>query len=589
MGVSEAPVAVEKHIQIKGVNNPTYSVIVGFSSRALLESLKNFHTQAGKPKNIEHTLIIEPSLERFHALIKREYIGDIVNNPDYDLIVGIPPNELLAPVQKTMAKNEGKNLAAMAMKPEIVVDPFAYPFDATGKPSPEAQEVISQVQYASNQITLSMGCSSDSFNRWEQMVPNEKNMQDGFKIKELFNEFDNVPTVVLGAGPSLKSFIDAYKKYDLEDKVFIIAADAALKLLVDNGVRPHVITRCERKYTNIFRGVTNEHTKGVYFAGYPWVDHRFFELFSNRFMLFRSNGVCRWTTYDPGFVDGGVSAANAALEIAFKAKSSPIILSGIDLCFIGNRSHIEGTEVEFDVERSKDKWQQIKGNNGGMVTSIPTWVRCLGEYQLALFKHEAKGKVYNTSLDGAFIEGTVVKPWSEVAPMLTKKLNLWDKLKKLEKTHNQEDLARYQKTKQDTLTDLKKMLSDLNQVFFDLDDSFTIARKEEEKAIKQLSCIKDTEKYWINVAGIQPNLANVYSFAAAQVDAFKAKWYPTDVFTKTLGDITQLDLFQNELRCSSLKNVTDWTHMRMRQYIEFHMNYFTTVKHYIEELLEVLK
>lgn len=586
--VGELPVAVEDSIQVKGVVNPTYLVLIGFSTRKVLEAVKNNHSAFGKPKNVEHVLIIEPSMERFHALLKREYIGDLVVNDNYNFIVGVEIDSLLPPIQKTMSKNETKNVVAMAMRPEIVIDPFAYPFPPEGGPSPEAQAIIEKVNYASHQLTLSMGCASDSFNRWEQMIANEKNLQESYRIKPLFEQFGTIPAVVLGAGPSLADFIEAYKKYDLEDKCLIIASDAALKLLVENGIRPHIVTRCERKYTNIFRDVTPEHTRGVYFAGYPWVDHRYFEMFDEKFMLYRSNGVCRWSTYDPGFVDGGVSAANAALEIAFRLKNNPIILSGVDLCFIGDRSHIEGTQVEFDIERSREKWQKIKGNDKE-VTSIPVWIRCLGEYQNAIFKHEARGKVINTSLQGAYIDGTVVKPWSEVGPMLATKSYVRDKIKKHLEKPNEEAKAKYEAAKDMARKELKRLHEDMRALFFDIGDSYKIARDEETKAILQLNHVPDSDRYWASVSGVQTSLVKVFELAASQIDQFKNKWYTDNFFNQSIADICQLDLFQNENKCISLKNATDWNHQRLKMYVECHLNFYQICNFYVESLLKLLK
>src|SRR3990167_6057270 len=395
----ESPVAIDPDIKLSGIRNPLCLVIVGFSTRRILDTIK------GMKKKIDKVIVIEPSLSVFKATIRREFVADLAMSADIDFLIGIAPDQLFSHLFSSFTSSDPKkgSTASSCLAPEIVCDPFVYP-SADGKQNPVVTHAIETALAASRQVFISMGCASDSFNRFEQLIQNEKNMSDSWDISQLFGKFPEHTAICVGGGPSVKEFIDAYKEYDLGERSIIIACDASLKKLLDHGIRPHIVTRCERKLTTVFHGVTKDLTKGIYFAGYPWVTPEYFDLFDDKFMLLRTNGVCNFAGFPHGAVNGGGSAANCALELGYLFGCKKIIITGGDLCFIDGKSPVEGTQVEFDPEKSKEKWKQIPGNAGEDVTTIPVWQRCLNEYEMAIHKHRERGaQVWNASVKGARI------------------------------------------------------------------------------------------------------------------------------------------------------------------------------------------
>lgn len=581
----ERPIAIEDDIKIQGLKNPLYLIIVGLSTLKLLEVIKKLK------KEVAFVVIIEPDIGIFHQTLKREWMGWIVNDPRIDLIVGIRPEELTIHLTKlfaTMDKKHGAR-ASKCATPEIIADPFAYPGN---------HPLISQVQQVVNesvkQVFLSMGCAADSFTRWEQVIRNEKNLQKSFRIKPLFEKFSDVPIVVLGAGPSLKDFIDAYHKYDLKDRCLIIACDASLRKLLDHQIRPHLVTRCERKLTTIFRGIERSDTQGIYYAAYPWCPPEYFDLFESSFMLFRDNGVCKWTGYDPGSVNGGVSSANAALELAFLFSAKTIILSGIDLCFLDEKSHIEGTEVEFDVEKSRPKWKEIASNEEGKtVTSIPVWMRCLNEYQGSIYKHYSKRqdfKVYNTSLRGAKIQGTELISFASLQELTFKEtFDLGKKIKDLLDLHNSNYETSYLQKKKDTISFLKKVSNEFQKAFSNASDTLNTAFHEEQKIMEQLKVISDPAKYFSTKNQMLKELTKIYSEPCRLIDQFRQAFYVKELFSNVVMDICQLDLFQSENKAYSLANVIDVDHERLKHYADIHLRLFKIFEYYTHCLIDLLE
>lgn len=580
----ETEIEIEDRVEVGGLKNPTYLVIVGFSGLSTLEAAKR------SKKRIDNVLIIEPSLSIFKQTIKRHYIGHLAHDQTVDVLVGIPPEQLGPHLLQIFTRIDSKgSRVTKAISPEIVFDPFVY-LDPDRKMHPVGDAVLKEVLNAAKQLQLSMGCASDSHYRWEQVVRNEENFKKCFRIAPLFDQFKDMPAIVLGAGPSLQEFIDAYDPR-MRDSALIIACDAALRRLLDSGIRPHLVTRCERKYSAIFRGVSRDDTRGIGFASYPWVDPRFFDLFDEAFMLFRGNGACKFTRpYDFGDVDGGVSAANAGLELALLFGSKEIFLSGIDLCFLDGRSHAEGTQVEFNPETSKAKWEEVENNQGEKVTTIPVWKRCLQEYQTSIAKHAGHGPIYNLSARGAKIVGTVSIPIVEAVDRIKHKTPSTTPEKIIESKKDRYPeayLESFRKKKKEQAEYLSQVINDLEKLFLSLDDHMLLGKREEERCVYSLRGVHDPNEFFKSVDQVSKNLSSVYAKACTEIDDFKRKYYTDKRFSESIMDICMLDLTNSEHRCNATANLIDREHEKLRAYISLHVSFFRTAEYYAKKLVDL--
>lgn len=589
MGVPDKDVPINQDdIKISGLTNPTYLVIVGFATRRVYDqALRTVDPVTGKPKQIAYTLIIEPDLATFNNTLKTENVRDLIEAKNVDMIIGIPPDRLFPEIYKVFIKEDKAvgSRCLRSMQPEIISDPFAYPFN-DGKPAPVVQEIADLVQETAKQVFMSMGCASDSHFRWEQLYRNKENLKSAYKIEPLFGKFGTVPAIVVGAGPSMEDFITAYHRYKLREKSVIIACDASLKRLLKHDIKPHIVTRCERKLTKIFSGIEKKDTQDIYYAAYPWTDKEFFDLFDDKFMLFRDNGVCHWTGYKPGAVNGGVSSANAALELAFLMGCQNIVLTGIDLCFQDGKSHVDGTEVEFDIENSRPKWTEITGNDG-LVTTIPVWKRCLNEYTKDISRHPGHD-LFNTSLKGAKILGTQVKPWAEISHLFESDAHAGRRISKNLVKPTEEANKKFEANCEELKENLKILISDIEKVLLTVRDQILTCSREEEKLVMQLAnfTFKD---YFDQVFHLQKQLTNVFQAPAKTVDGFKAKYYTKSWFNHAILDTCQLDLMTTENKCAGLVNTIPIDHNRLKIYCQIQTSLFTLFMYYAKKMLTMFE
>lgn len=590
---SEAtPIPIEDSVVINGMKNPICAVIIGFAGRQTLEAIRRLH------KTVMQVVIIEPSLSIFKQTAERVWIGDLIRDENCDLLVGIPPEQILPHLVAAFTKNTSKGpIAHQCFTPEVTFDPFIY-LSPEKKPLPIADQIASLVKEASKLIQISMGCASDSHYRYEQLIRNEKNLECSYRVAPFFEKFKELPAFVLGAGPSLTEFIDAAKELEkrgtlITDQALVIACDASLRRLLDHNIKPHLVTRCERKLTQVFQGITQSDTKGIFLAAYPWVAPEFFDLFDEKIMLYRGNGVCKFSRpYDFGDIDGGVSAANAGLELAFMFQAREIYLSGIDLVMIDGKTHCEGTQVEFNPENSKAKWTEVDCNDGEKRTTIPVWARCRSEYQAALLKHQNKVRdIFNASVKGAKIAGSKPITWNEILdrisrPVTTKPMTL---LRSHLEKHPPAYAASFQDKKKKAIEVLTQAKEDLVKLSGTIEDSLLLNGREEKKSIMQLKSYSEPQQFWNTSDQLLDSMAKIYAKPAHEIDLWKQKYYTNDLFAQMILDICMIDLNSSEHKLASLKNLMKRDYERLKFYVGIHRALYETYHFYIDQLIKLMK
>ena len=580
----EIEVPTEVDVEITGIKNPLCAVILGLSTSRVLDKL--FESN----KRIDHVIVIEPEIGRFHATLRRHMLAHHLNNEKIDFLVGIPMDELQFHLHECMSRFDKKlgSRANSSLVPEIIPDPFIY--GAKGTHPMDAKALTSYVVGASNQVFQSMGCSADTYSRFHQVSRNFKNLEDCHSFKGLVDRFKDTPAICVGGGPSVEDFIKVCKKENHHKKSLIIAVDAVLRRLLKEGIKPHIVVRCERKLTYIFEGLTKEDVKGITYVAYPWCPPEFFDLFEDKVMVYRSNGICNWTGLPHHSLDAGVSSGNAVVETAWALGVKNCVVTGIDLCFINDKTHCDGTMVEFDPMKSVKLHSKIKGNNGKEVTTIPVWARCLNEFQNTMqkFKKKKPMNVYNTSLNGAYVHGFIVKPWSDLLYLFKKEIHPEKRLRENLTKINQKDKDSFEKKKAETIVFLDKVIKDLNELFISFDDSLNNNIREERKCMEQLKCVMETKEFFTSARKIEKSLFGVYKDPSTKSENLKSALYNSKLFTEILADTVQLDIFKTENRVRSINNLIECEHEKAKSHVNYHFSLFKLFKYYATEIKDLI-
>ncbi|HOE12850.1 MAG TPA: DUF115 domain-containing protein [bacterium] len=251
-------------------------------------------------------------------------------------------------------------------------------------------------------------------------------------VVTLFGQFQGIPAIQVGAGPSLNEYIETMRR--AESKTLLVCVNAAYKILRKHGIEPHIVLCLDHQEENWNCFADQMPDPGTYLIADPRIDPRIVDLFRGRtfFISWHStterlgepqpidsiplakhggNAVYQWLQKwigEKGAVTGTGSVAVAGFQILARMGCTPVILVGQDLAFPGSRTYAQGTIYDNpSVKRDAQATRSVPSTDGGWVDTSET----LNLYRL-LLEHEIKRfgiPVINTSPAGAMIAGTSVR------------------------------------------------------------------------------------------------------------------------------------------------------------------------------------
>jgi hypothetical protein len=183
-------------------------------------------------------------------------------------------------------------------------------------------------------------------------------------IKEFFKRINikGEKIIIVAAGPSLEYSMNTLKRLDKKIKIF--AVGRALRILMENGIDPDMITIIDAQE------IVFEQLKGYENSGIPLC----FLSTASRWAVANYLGpkyiFYNDTNEDDVIINTGKTVAVATLDIAIKGGAKEIIFVGQDLGFLDNRSHAgENNDVIGDGVHKKVlsvNNNMIKTNDGYM-------------------------------------------------------------------------------------------------------------------------------------------------------------------------------------------------------------------------------
>ena len=221
------------------------------------------------------------------------------------------------------------------------------------------------------------------------------------------NQFKGVPAIVVAAGPSLESQVEALKK--VGDRAVIICVGKSLRFLLENGIDPHFTAHLDLGADSqvYFENVQipdsctlvwDPEANASAISGFPG-DRITFDCG----MDWENRGKAFWG--EKGFLQRGLSVAHTAFHFVRALGAGPIALVGVDLGFPGERTHAEGVTMTWGggFESIEKAMKDVPSVTGGTVKSIPSFQAMVTLFETEISKTEAK--VINTSKVGALIRG----------------------------------------------------------------------------------------------------------------------------------------------------------------------------------------
>ncbi|MEK9773194.1 MAG: 6-hydroxymethylpterin diphosphokinase MptE-like protein [Opitutae bacterium] len=125
-------------------------------------------------------------------------------------------------------------------------------------------------------------------NLQENTFENMPHMATSPDVGELANQFEDLPFILVGAGPSLDDSIDFLKS--IQDKAIIVTSNSPYRKLINSGIRPHLVVTADPLAPTLagFRNVfLDDVPLACPFSAYPEIVRRF------------SGRILSWVTFSP--------------------------------------------------------------------------------------------------------------------------------------------------------------------------------------------------------------------------------------------------------------------------------------------------
>ena len=164
----------------------------------------------------------------------------------------------------------------------------------------------------------------------------------------LFNLFERVPAIVVGAGPSLDATLPGIKA--AQGRALIITVDTATRPLVAAGIQPHMVVGVDPSDINA------QHLTGLPLSNIPLVgegslDPSVLPEFRGRTFAFRVSDHQPWpwlrsVGLDRGGLQAWGSVLTTAFDLAIKVGCDPIVFAGADLAYTRGLQYCRNTAYE---------------------------------------------------------------------------------------------------------------------------------------------------------------------------------------------------------------------------------------------------
>ncbi|SDB60044.1 motility associated factor glycosyltransferase family protein [Butyrivibrio sp. INlla16] len=238
------------------------------------------------------------------------------------------------------------------------------------------------------------------------------NLTDNSWLKDLSCRIpDDLPAVIVSAGPSLKKNVDVLKK--IKGHALIICVDRAVSTLAEHGIVPDVITSVDPAKGAEY--VVSDITMEVplicslqvnadiqkYFMGRSV----FFDHISPEEELF---GKEIFNNVEEMEMGGNVSGASFA--VCLKMNIRTIILIGQDLAFLNGQHHSDGKNDGAPVGNKV----LVEGIDGSMIETTDIWCAFKDFFERQIALHE-EIRVIDATEGGALINGTELMTLRQVS------------------------------------------------------------------------------------------------------------------------------------------------------------------------------
>jgi hypothetical protein len=502
----------------------------------LIDEVIYYASKKSTTYNTQKILVIEPNNKRYKKTIEEIKWNELKKHPGFTIIKY--SNNFFRELNEYLLSNQNYGFLRN-------FDLF-YNFDDFEKNNQLYIQILTQIKGCITYTLMFYGNDAkDSLIGYYNMFNNIHEICNNPGINLLKDKFKDLPAIIVGAGPSLTKNMQYLK--GIEDKALLIAADAALKPLLDNGIKPHLITTLEREpeIELLFKDIHKDKLEGIYLVACPVVYNEVFKAYKGeKIICYRQFDHFKWIGIERGMLPIKTSPGNMNFNIAEYLGCNTIIMVGQDMALDGDITNVDGAVLGNSQQTYKDEPKyEVKGNAKDKVITTHFLKTVLESFVLDV--SNSKSKVINTSDIGAYVEGTELMNLEESKEKyITKTVNINKKIKQTLSKFIKNDIIVSKKPIKLTIKHFKRCIDMCN---------------------KSICILKDNNSTFKDKISIITNVKN-------DMTDNKIAWQ------LYFAHIVQSIFINHELHLSTLKQNHQDEKTIQDKYIQLNVEYFETIK-----------
>ncbi|MDF2549485.1 MAG: hypothetical protein K0S07_552 [Chlamydiales bacterium] len=261
---------------------------------------------------------------------------------------------------------------------------------------------------------------------FQNFYQNVLHMGESHSAAHLFGQFQGIPAIIVGAGPSLNRNLNLLKT--LKERAVIFAGGSGINALTSQGMLPHFGASVDPNAEQ-YKRMSRQSGHEVPFFYKTRVHHRsFLSLHGPRLYLSGNTGypISDWIDRELGSggqrVTEGHNVLHMLIDVAHKMGCNPIIFVGMDLAFSELSSYASGVVDKPNVSQAEITKQTHLNDNaflrpgfdGKPVYTLWKWV-AEARYTANYAKEHPETTFINATEGGLGIEGIANSSLADVA------------------------------------------------------------------------------------------------------------------------------------------------------------------------------
>ncbi|WBW95462.1 motility associated factor glycosyltransferase family protein [Oceanirhabdus sp. W0125-5] len=359
------------------------------------------------PRENKTFIIVEKNIDIFIAALENVDVAQCLKDLRVILIISDDPDEISQNIFHIMKRKGIKSLEICTLMSyqQLYKEWLEEVYTA----------IVQMVQLFGMNIATELYFSEEwMFNQFQ----NIKSFNiDSLPLESFLGEFENIPAIIVGAGPSLDKQLETLKK--LNNKAIIFAAGSSINILEKNGITPHFEVAVDGGITEakIIENIRNMKTILLFLST---VHHEAVKKYKGRKMWFRGNNYSvidyfeKFVGSDSSRIELGPSCVNIAVDIAEKFGCYPIVLIGQDMAYTNKKLYAQGPDHNLSLEDEKRKKVLATDIYGNDVYTLNSFIGIKEFFDMYVRVNQLQDRIVNCTEGGLGINNVKNKEFIEV-------------------------------------------------------------------------------------------------------------------------------------------------------------------------------